>query len=200
MALKSNFKADLKKEKQLHLLLDSCYSSKLKHYTFKRITDINSQHKGIDVVFNHKEKAISYLIDEKAQLDYIDEDLPTFAFELSYLKNGIEKEGWLFDQRKKTDFYALITAIYAEEKEKFSHCKITLVNRKKLVAFLIQKGIHKESDFLKVKTHGKHDIATLNQKKEGYLYYSKNNKSEQPINLILRLDYLIKHKLAKRLV
>lgn len=199
MSLKSSFKADLKKEKQLSLLLDSYYLSNLKYYSFERITDLDQQLKGVDLIFTHKEKGDPYCIDEKAQLDYINEDLPTFAFEISYQKNGEEKEGWLFDKAKKTDFYSLITAIYSDAPDAYTYCKITLVNRAKLLTFLNNRGVNKDLDF-NPKSHGKHVLKELNQKSEGYLYFSKDNKAEQPLNLILRLDFLIKNKLAKRLV
>ena len=200
MGLKSNFKSDLKKEKQLSLLLDSCYKSKLKHYSFERIADLNQQYKGVDVIFKHKQKGDVYYIDEKAQLDYINEDLPTFAFEVSYQKNSMQKQGWLFDQSKKTDFYSLVTAIYSDEPTAYTSCKITLVNRTKLLAFLKKRELDKDLIAAKPKQHGKHVIAALNNKDEGYLYFSKDNKAEQPVNLILRLDFLIKNKLGKRLV
>lgn len=200
MNLKSSFNSDLKKEKQLSILLDSQYQSKLKNYTYKRVTNLKEQFKGIDVIFTHKQKGCTYFIDEKAQLDYINEDLPTFAFEISYQKNGEEKNGWLLNSRKKTDFYALVTAIFSDQPNAYTSCKITLVNRVKLLAFLRTKGLDKGLKVSKPKQHGKHVIKELNDKNEGYLYFSKNNKEEQPINLILRLDFLIKNKLAKRLV
>lgn len=200
MGLKSSFKSDLQKEKKLTLLLDSYYQSKLKQYSFVRVSDLKQQYEGVDLLFKHKEKDASFYIDEKAQLDYINEDLPTFAFELSYQKNGKEKKGWLFDEKKKTDFYSLITAIYSDEPNSYTSCKITLVNRVKLLAFLNKRGLDKNIVVAKPKQHGKHVINGLREKDEGYLYFSKTNKAEQPINLILRLDFLIKNKLAKQLV
>ena len=201
MTLKSNFKSDLKKEQLLTKLLDKTYSSKLKHYSFERIRDLNEQYKGVDVVFKHKTKACSYFIDEKAQLDYINEDLPTFAFELSYLKNTVEKKGWLFDENKKTDFYALITAIFLDGGE-YSSCKITLVNRKKLLKKLDALNFKNTrfQDYRSANSHGKIVIDQLNQKKEGYLFLSSKNKIEQPLNLVLRLDWLLETKIAKRLI
>ena len=148
MALKSNFKKDLEKEKKLSSLLDSYYTTKLKHYTFKRITDLNQQYQGVDLIFEHKKKAISYSIDEKAQLDYINENLPTFAFEISYKKDGIIKGGWLFDKTKKTQFYSLITSIYSDTPSIYYSCKITLVNRNKLINFL-KKEASLKSSYLK---------------------------------------------------
>ena len=204
MALKSTFKADLKKEQQLFPLLDRMYTLHLKHYRFERISAYEQQLKGIDVVFTHKTTGEKYSIDEKAQLDYINDDLPTFAFEIEYQKKEQIREGWLFDTAKKTDFYALVTAIYEDSPNTFTSCKITLVNRKKLLAFLASKGITRQSLNRVIKKHpgksAKQTLAQLDAKKEGYLYFSNLQKAEKPVNLILKLDFLTVNGIAKRLV
>ena len=204
MTLKSTFKADLKKERQLFPLLDRMYASHLKHYTFERISDYKRQVKGIDAYFTHKITGQRYAIDEKAQLDYINDDLPTFAFEIQYQKKGQLKEGWLFDTTKETEFYALITAIYEDSPNTYTSCKITLVNRKKLLAFLASKGIRKELLETVIHKHSgksaKLALTQLDAKKEGYLYFSKLYKAEKPINLILKLDFLIRLGIAKRFI
>ncbi|MEC8832937.1 MAG: hypothetical protein VX772_11300 [Bacteroidota bacterium] len=114
--MKSKFKADLSKEKKLTPLLDLYYQKYLKHYTFERISHLNQQLQGIDLILKDKQSEKQFYVDEKAQLDYINESLPTFAFELFYHKNGNQKQGWLFDSSKKTHFYALVTSIYSDER------------------------------------------------------------------------------------
>ena len=202
--MKSTFTSDLGKEKRLSDLLDTYYSRCLKHYRFERIYNIQEQLQGVDVVFKHRTTQETFLVDEKAQLDYINEDLPTFAFELHYLKNGSLREGWLFDGSKKTDFYALVTAIYEDEPTKYTSCKITLVNRNKLISFLELKGLTKNALLSYYQNgslpHGKLEVGELNPRTAGYLYHSKNNKAEQPFNLILKLDFLVTHGIAKTLV
>lgn len=203
MGLQSNFKSDLKKEQQLFPLLDTYYAKNLKHYTFERISDYQKQLKGIDVVFTHTTNGKIYLIDEKAQLDYINDDLPTFAFEIQYQNHGLLKEGWLFDKSKETHFYSLITAIYEDGPHVFTSCKITLVNRKKLIAFLVSRKITRDFLISQIekypKKHARLELAQLHPKKEGYLYFSTKNKAEKPINLVLKLDFLIENGIAKRL-
>lgn len=202
MGLKSSFKSDLNKEQKLSVLLDCYYKEYLKNYTFKRIHDIKNQMLGVDVVFTHKTTGEKFLIDEKAQLDYINEDLPTFAFELEYTKRGVIKKGWLFDQNKKTNFYSLVTGIYNDEPKKFTSCKITFVNREKLVKLLFNKGVDEKKLRSYIKENnghqGKLPIKELNVKKEGYLYFSTTNKLESPVNLILKLDFLLNEKVGKR--
>lgn len=200
----SHFKRDLHKEQQLGKFLDGVYQ-KL-NLKFKRIEDLNQQHRGIDLIYP-KNKAV--FIDEKAQLDYLNKTLPTFTFELSYLKNNEQKLGWLLDDSKLTTHYFLITGIFTQNKSDiskgFKTCTITSVNRKKLLIFLDSKGLTKERllhydtdlrDFKNTKT--KTLIKELNPNTEGLLYFSAQ-LAEQPINLQLRLQNLIKLKIAKQI-
>ena len=204
MALQSTFDSDLKKERKLSALLDMYYEKYLCHYHFKRIDDLKRQMQGIDLVFTHKKTKKTFFIDEKAQLDYVNEDLPTFAFELSYEKNGCLKMGWLFDPAKKTQFYALATGIYADEPSIYTSCKITFVNREKLISFLKSRAIFQTTLDSHIKKHrnqqGKMKIDRLCHQSEGYLYFSRLHKAEKPINLILKLDFLISKGIAKRLI
>lgn len=196
---KSSFKNDLEKEKELSLFLDGLYRKHLKYNSFTRENNISQQLRGVDVIFTNIKTKKRHSVDEKAQLDYLNDNLPTFAFELSYKKDGKRREGWLFDSSKKTQFYSLITAIYSDVPGVFTSAKITLVNRKSIIKFLNERGISKDNITLP-KEHGKHVLEPLNPKDEGYLFFSRDNKAEQPLNLILRLEFLIAIGVAKTLV
>lgn len=202
--MKSNFKADLSKEKQLSPLLDYYYQKHLKHYTFERVSLLKKQLQGIDFILRDKQSGKQFFLDEKAQLDYINESLPTFAFELFYQKNGVQKQGWLFDASKKTQFYALITSIFSDEKDEFTSCNITFVNREKLIFLLDKNGLSitylEQIISENQNVHGKLVLEQLNAKNEGYLFFSTQNKAERPVNLVLRLDYLIRNGVSKRLI
>ena len=151
-AVKSNFKQDLAKEQWLYPLLDTYYGH-LKHYDFKRVHDITEQRAGIDLILTDRRTKKTYFVDEKAQLDYLNEDLPTFAFEIQYSKDGTLRPGWLFDSNKKTQFYALATSIYADEVGKLTSCRLTFVNRHKLLELLEKTG-HTSSPITQ-KSHGR---------------------------------------------
>jgi len=202
--LKSKFKPDLSKEKQLIPLLDSYYQKHLKQYCFERISNLKKQLQGIDLILKDKNSGKRFFVDEKAQLDYVNESLPTFAFELFYQKDGIQKQGWLFDASKKTKFYALVTSIYSDEDGVFTSCNITFVNREKLIQHLDGVGLsQKELERIiskKQNKHGKLTLEQLNPKSEGYFFFSTKNKAEKPVNLILKLAFLIKIGVAKKLV
>ena len=92
----SNFDEDLSKEEALGKYLDNIYLKLLDGYRIQRIVDIDKQHKGIDIIISKGENV--FFIDEKAQLDYLNNELPTIAFEISYIKNNSENLGWLFDK------------------------------------------------------------------------------------------------------
>lgn len=201
----SNFYSDLGQEKILSEYLDIIYKSKEEE--FIRIDDIEKQHQGIDIII--KRNSREYYIDEKAQLHYVNSDLPTFTFELSYLvKNNILHEGWLFDKNKLTQYYFLITGIFLKEnKNKLLHfediekLQITSVNRQKLIKHLEEISLTKgklaeyEKTIRLNNKYGKNPICELPHN-NGLLYFTEHLE-EKPINLQLRLKYLIECNVAK---
>lgn len=204
----SNFRNDLRKEQYLTGYLDSLYSIILRQrgYTFERKHDMDSQHRGIDVEFSHNGKKIK--VDEKAQLDYVGSDLPTFAFELSYLKNGQFRQGWLFDPSKETERYMLVTNISAESDDDITTgirgVSLHYVDRFKLQEWLEKKGldIRRIQELDRLTRMGnqvnKIIVPELNSFNEGNLFFSKFGKVERPINLVLRLQNLRELGIAER--
>ena len=67
--MKSNFNADLSKEKKLTPLLDSYYQKHLKHYSFERVSYLKKQLLGIDLILKDNRSEKQFFVDEKAQLD-----------------------------------------------------------------------------------------------------------------------------------
>ena len=198
--MRSKFKDDLSKEVLLGKFLDKYYHQKYNssNHRFQRIDNLKDQLLGIDLIITINGK--EYLIDEKAQLDYLNKSLPTFAFEISFLKNKKVKLGWFFDSHKKTSIYFLITNIQTVEddslKEGIKDCSITAVHRVNVQKLLAKKGLTEKkileytNEIRISQKHGKHPIQELDSKREGFFYFSYNNKNEQPINLILYLKFL----------
>ncbi len=172
-------------------------------YDFERVDTLEEQLDGIDLILTHKKTGKTFFVDEKAQLDYLNKNLPTFAFELFYTKHETLKQGWLFDAKKKTQMYALVTNIQ-KENDRFVSCNITFVNRQKLLSFLAEKGL--DEDFLKNRFlehlgfHGKIEVPGLDLGREGHVHFSSKNKAEQPINLILQLAFLKEIGVAKEFI
>lgn len=203
----SNFHDDLRKEQVLSSYLDSYYSSVFENtdYTLERVHDPRNQYKGIDLIIKNNKK--EYFIDEKAQLDYLEESLPTFAFELSYYKGPKIKQGWLLDSLKETQFYFLISAIKCHIPGKIftgiKSAKVISVNRKLLLNYLDSIGLDKtrlEHYDYKLRKEGrfKNPIKELDRRTEGNIYYSEK-KVERPMNIVLHLQNLIDRNIAKEL-
>ncbi|SHG57855.1 hypothetical protein [Flagellimonas flava] len=202
--MKSNFESDLLLEQKLSRYLDLQYPKLLPDYLVERIQDRKQQHLGVDLVLTHKKTPKKYYADEKAQLDYLNKKLPTFAFELFYEKYGKQKTGWFLDTQKKTDLYLLVTGIWTDVHGDFNSCHITQVNKAKLLECLSKreltsKRLRQLADSQPT-FHGKMQLANLNPRTEGYLFFSRKNKVEKPVNLILRLEFLCRTGVAKPLV
>lgn len=199
----SKFRQDLKQESILSEYLDEVYQNK--GYKFSRQSDINLQHQGIDGFIYQENTPIA--VDEKAQLHYINKTLPTFAFELSYLKNGIWKKGWLTDPKKKTEAYFLVRGIYLNGKSKLtnksdiSSVLITCVDRILLLQYLNQKGLSPtvmdeyDQKIRNSCSYKANEIPELNPVTEGKIYFT-DYLQERPINLVLKIDNLEKNKVA----
>tara|TARA_R110002050_G_scaffold158191_2_gene286983 strand:+ start:9608 stop:10228 length:621 start_codon:yes stop_codon:yes gene_type:complete len=202
--MKSTFLSDLEKEQILTNYLDIVYHTL--GYHFQRITDLSRQLKGMDLVISLNNQ--DYIMDEKAQLHYLNKDLPTFTFEISYLKNRTHKIGWLLDSQKETDYYFLITGIMLHSSnlhtiKDLASCKITSVNRQKLISYLSQINLTTERlqeydfDIRNREIFGKTSIKEIPRNK-GCIYFS-NQLNEQPINLQFRLAHLIEIGVAKQI-
>ena len=89
---------DMSAEGQLGIFLDRYLYSRLEEAgrirSFRRVRDRSGQLRGTDVILTAPEGG-ALRLDEKAQLYYLNRDLPTFAFELSFLLQGKEVPGWL---------------------------------------------------------------------------------------------------------
>lgn len=112
---KSTFKGDLKSERAVNEFLQKYLYSYLVDDgiidSFNSNTTMDQQHKGIDTIMyiindETEEEARCINIDEKAAIHYARnnlgaEPLSTFAFEVSYLKDGELKRGWLTNEKYK---------------------------------------------------------------------------------------------------
>lgn len=125
----NSFNHDSSQEEILGGFLDKCYAKvefddngtkKTFGEDITRITEDVLQKKGVDFVYlkRHGNVAREIYIDEKAQTTFINKNLPTFIFELSYKSNPqalYSKKGWYLDENKITDYYFLVTSIFIKK-------------------------------------------------------------------------------------
>ena len=132
---KSTFKGDLKSERAVNEFLQKYLYSYLVDDgiidSFNSNTTMDQQHKGIDTIMyiindETEEEARCINIDEKAAIHYArnnlgDKPLSTFAFEVSYLKDGELKRGWLTNEKyKETHAYFLCWLWIKSDADKYN--------------------------------------------------------------------------------
>lgn len=183
--------SDTEKEKIIASFLDEKLYSKLEFANFERITDRTNQLKGIDVKIKHADFG-DLIVDEKAQIHYIDKNLPTYAFEIDF-KNYQDKliTGWLFDENKETNYYLLMW-IWThngnlEKKEDIKQIECFLINRKDIIDFLNKQGLNKDScksiseDIRKTKNQNRFYKENIT----GCYFYLTSHLVENPVNVII---------------
>lgn len=194
---KSTFGMDLWKEQVLGEFLNSIY--KKIGFKFERISDKKLQREGVDLYLSLKNHE-NMIVDEKAQLSYIDKTLNTFAFELGYYLNGKYKKGWLFDEDKKTQYYLLICNIKTQKNNGYlkdnniTSCELILIQRQKLIYFLENRGINSESSQVKQSEYRNQNLngRILIEGEENMYYFLTQKLAEKPFNIVIKKKELIK--------
>ena len=188
--------ADMAAEAELASFLDEYLYTPLLaegHFSsISRVHDKEQQLKGVDVVVSTGKTTGN--IDEKAQIYYVNKNLPTFAFELQFLKYGEVIEGWFLNDGLCTDYYLLIwpqattDSIYELTKDTFTRLDALMVSKKKLRSRLKELGLSKEvlmqkaAELRRNRVYGK----TATGHKGIYYYLSDSRKYvEAPINIVI---------------
>lgn len=110
--MESLWQKDLRVSEEVGKFLDMYLYPRLEGFGIhkaERVTDLGRQYAGVDVIAQNRNRE-EYRIDEKAQTDYINLDLPTNAFEIEFLDkvNHRPKVGWLCDDTLETTHYLLV--------------------------------------------------------------------------------------------
>jgi hypothetical protein len=203
-----HYEHDISKSDILGRYLDSMVypniEKKLNIKIHRTVTDSSNtnedlQYAGVDLKVITGEQ--TFLVDEKAQIEFLNNPLSTLGFEISSLINGIEKEGWFFADKKSTQRYFYATAIFSdhyvdEKKEKpilsvpedIRSLEIWSIDRHALIAGLAKKGITKErcaeisSEYPKER---RIEFPEITIKKQIYLTRSFH-KDEKPVMLVIK--------------
>ena len=211
---KSTFSIDLRRENdimaeymRLHYYAKLLNKDKSPVIDYQRITDVEEQKRGIDV--SYTQNGTKYLIDEKAQMDYIynDEPLPTFSLELLNSSSGAI--GWFINTELKTQYYMFIWP-HAERRpltvDNIEYVYYALINKEKL-QIEVAKKFHKNPsqllEYARRLTQYKMGAKVYNKDGKcigyrykgdgfddcGYLYYTLS-KQERPVNLVVKRSWL----------
>ena len=197
---KSTFKGDLKSERAGNEFLQKYLYSYLVDEgiidSFNSNTTLDQQHKGIDTIIyiiedGNDEQVRCINIDEKAAVHYArnnlsDEPLTTFAFEVSYMKGGELKRGWLTNEKyKETHAYFLCWLWIKSDANKYNlSCEDIL----KMEVISIPKVKTREK--LIMRAMGSKDIKTF-EKKSDILRKKMQKRGVNRLELEHQLDPLI---------
>lgn len=197
---KSTFKGDLKSERAVNEFLQKYLYSYLVDEgiidSFNSNTTLDQQHKGIDTIIyiikdGNDEQVRCINIDEKAAVHYArnnlsDEPLTTFAFEVSYIKGGELKRGWLTNEKyKETHAYFLCWLWIKSDANKYNlSCEDIL----KMEVISIPKVKTREK--LIMRAMGSKDIKTF-EKKSDILRKKMKKRGVNRLELEHQLDPLI---------
>lgn len=193
MTVKSLFNQDLKQEQILGEYLDRTFYDKYFTNKYKRNNNINLQYEGVDIVLLDKYNR-RLIIDEKAQITRFNNPTPTFAFELSFEKNGTRQDGWLYKDNK-TEYFML----YYFNKVDVSKSKILadgnqikemdflLVSKAKLHNYLISRGLTRETieNYANELLHCDENKRYLIDGERSMSVYCTRWLAEKPLNLVI---------------
>lgn len=196
--MNSTFHKDLEIEHAITKYLDKHLYTEPAFSKFIRPDDLDSQHKGIDIILSSSEFKLSDAkADEKCTSHHINRDISTFAFELLYRKDGEYKVGWFLDNKKETEYYVLLWPFANPETDKgrfeslnendITGIRYLIVSRKKIIKYLANQGF----PLVRLKDDVKNIIRTnqagrieINDDVHFY-YYRSPDYPESPINIVI---------------
>ncbi len=121
------------------------------------VSDLDLQHKGIDLILNLNDVG-DIKVDIKCATNYRkrklkEKSLQTFSQEISYNYKGSKIKGWLFSDKKETEYY-LFSWLWSKNETKDSLKKDEilaiesfLVNRNEIISYLNEQGLNEKDIF-----------------------------------------------------
>lgn len=215
--MKSKFEQDFNSEKLLAEWLDEYFYKRILNDVFDIKTRFNvirpieygeerekkAQSQGIDVLYQTR-SGESLIVDEKAQLNYLNNPLETFAFEIIYKRQNnknVLTQGWFINDSLKTTHYLLVYP-HSDQVDKheqikdyqqFSKAEVVLVEKTKLIEKLESLSINKARIYEKAMEIIDTDTRkiTFEQMDDGDAYIVKTDHlAEKPVNIVVRKHIL----------
>ena len=181
-------------EKEISFFLDEKFYPSIGAKIVRHL-DLETQMQGVDINLSYKDLH-DVPVDEKAMSHYINKNIPTFAFELSFLNKGQVIKGWFLDEHKKTEYYLLIWIEAKKDwdivKEDITRLELYLISRSKISDYLKQRGYNfaqLEEKGNQIRTKG---IDGVNDKTTGsdFYFFLSKRLVETPVNIIIRKSVL----------
>lgn len=195
--------SDMSAEAQLSIFLDKHLYERFpdmqRYSSIERMTNKRDQLNGTDVRFTMKNGRVLN-IDEKAQLYYLNKNLPTFAFEIQFLRHGVPTIGWLCNDRLDTDYYLLIWPFADRDTpvgiswRDFTKVECFMVAKQDILSLLGKNGLTIDrllADANRFRAQGRTGKIKIEGLSGIYYYVSSSHKyAEEPINIIIAKTHL----------
>ncbi len=168
-----------------------------------RVSDKQEQLKGKDVIVSSSQLGLHNVsIDEKDTAHYVNKNIPTFAFELSFLLyDGTEVEGWLTDEAKETEYYLLLWPFAKlvepvsrpPEFKEITKLRYLLVKRSDVISLLQDKGFDRAHLLQKARemrsiVGGNDDnqrLKAIDKEQYGFYFMYTYFLKERPVNVVI---------------
>ena len=203
MAYNTNRNEDSRLEKLVNDYLDKYLFNRpeTKFNTVEWVTDKERQIAGADIILTSQELNLKdAVVDIKSAVKYSNKPLGTYALELAFIdRRGDDKEGWLTDKNKNTQYYPLL---YPKSDKYYTNMKTIddidsieyyLVDRQKILNYLNSKGYGREEitdtvAFMREDYDGvsKNLIRESEHYNDGFFFCLTGHLAEQPINVVIK--------------
>ena len=168
-----------------------------------RVTDKQEQLMGKDIIVSSSKLGLSdAIVDEKDTAHYVNKNIPTFAFELSFLLyDGTEVEGWLTDKSKETEYYLLLWPFAKlvepvskpPEFKEITKLRYMLVKRADVVNLLLNKGFDRKALLEKAREmrtvvkgyQDNQELKAIDKEKYGFYFMYTYFLAERPVNVVI---------------
>lgn len=199
MSCTSHREIDTRCDMEFSEFLDSNFYEK-SVITFFRHRDAKTQLKGIDVTASFKFDDGIVLdkikIDEKIQSSYINKNLQTNAFELSFLDKKKRRKGWFLNQELETEYYLIVWPFSDRDwtrenlkffkKETITLLDCMLIEKETILNFLDNEGYCADRLYWDVKSiirQNKSGVTHIEGKP--FRYYFSSHLAEMPVCLLI---------------
>lgn len=200
--MKSFRSIDSANEKLVAQFLDDYFYLPSLFEKVERVSDKQEQLKGKDIIVSSKRLSlVDAIIDEKDTAHYVNKDIPTFAFELSFMVGNMEVEGWLTDESKETEYYLLLYPFATLEEpvtkppqfKEVTKVRYILVRRQDVINLLKEAGFDRNALQRKAKevrtTVGGYDDNQRNKAEDkakyGFYFMYTYFLNERPVNVVI---------------
>ena len=194
---KSKFYEDKRKEELFGNWLDNHFYIRMigKYKSITRNSDATLQKRGVDVIIETNGGKTIY-IDEKATLQYINKNIPTFAFEIRNTTSSAQ--GWLYNPNYVTDYYLLAWPNATDESipnaESFFNTEVMSIKRSGVVQLLVDNGLT-EGRILDLVQQYQSRLSETNKFEiaSGITLNFNQFLAERPINVVVKKNILSRY-------